>query len=74
MPYYHREMTAENLFSTLLTRVKSLTKRIHDEHEQHVHWQKSQNIIRQWREHVPLDDLWLSNNFNKSDLLTFCHI
>ena len=28
-----REMTAENLFSTLLTRVKSLTRRIHDEHE-----------------------------------------
>merc|ERR1719412_1686305 len=26
-----REMTAENLFSTLLTRVKSLTRRIHDE-------------------------------------------
>merc|ERR1719361_2662274 len=29
-----REMTAENLFSTLLTRVKSLTRRIHDEHEE----------------------------------------
>ena len=28
-----REMTAENLFSTLLTRVKSLTRRIHDEHD-----------------------------------------
>jgi hypothetical protein len=40
-----REMTAENLFSTLLTRVKSLTKRIHDEHEQHIHWQKSKRII-----------------------------
>ena len=26
-----KEMTAENLFSTLLTRVKSLTRRIHDE-------------------------------------------
>ena len=28
-----REMTAENLFSTLLTRVKSLTRRIHDDHD-----------------------------------------
>ena len=28
-----REMTADNLFSTLLTRVKSLTRRIHDDHE-----------------------------------------
>ena len=32
-----REMTAENLFSTLLSRVKSLTRRIHDEHEEQFH-------------------------------------
>ena len=29
----YREMTAENLFSTLLTRVKSLTRRIHDDED-----------------------------------------
>ena len=31
---YFRETTAENLFSTLLTRVKSLTRRINDEDDQ----------------------------------------
>ena len=61
-----REMTAENLFSTLLTRVKSLTKKIHDEHQEHMHWQKSQNIIRQWR-------LCSARLKNKSILLTFSH-
>ena len=42
-----REMTAENLFSTLLTRVKSLTRRIHDEHEDNaaLRWQQSRRII-----------------------------
>ncbi len=40
-----REMTAENLFSTLLTRVKSLTRRIHDEHEQDLRWQQNQHIV-----------------------------
>ncbi len=39
-----REMTAENLFSTLLSRVRNLTKRIHDEHEQHLHWQQANRI------------------------------
>ncbi len=41
----YREMTAENLFSTLLTRVRSLTKRIHDEHDQHLEWQQTQRIM-----------------------------
>ncbi len=40
-----REMTAENLFSTLMTRVRSLTKRIHDEHDQHLAWQQTQRIV-----------------------------
>ncbi|XP_071744389.1 uncharacterized protein [Lepeophtheirus salmonis] len=41
-----REMTAENLFSTLLTRVKSLTRRIHDEHEEHINtWHQNQRIV-----------------------------
>ncbi len=40
-----REMTAENLFSTLLSRVRNLTKRIHDEHDQHVAWQQTQRIV-----------------------------
>ena len=42
-----REMTAENLFSTLLTRVKSLTRRIHDEHEDSaaLRWQQNKRII-----------------------------
>ena len=39
-------MTAENLFSTLLSRVKSLTRRIHDEHEEHVLWQQKQSLGR----------------------------
>ena len=34
-----QEMTAENLFSTLLSRVKSLTRRIHDEHDDQMNWQ-----------------------------------
>ena len=34
-----QEMTAENLFSTLLSRVKSLTRRIHDEHDDQMSWQ-----------------------------------
>eukprot|EP00092_Neocalanus_flemingeri_P000854 GFUD01000911.1.p1 GENE.GFUD01000911.1~~GFUD01000911.1.p1 ORF type:complete len:2354 (+),score=554.15 GFUD01000911.1:527-7588(+) len=37
-----QEMTAENLFSTLLSRVKSLTRRIHDEHDEHLSWQQKQ--------------------------------
>ena len=37
-----QEMTAENLFSTLLSRVKSLTRRIHDEHDEHLNWQRAQ--------------------------------
>jgi len=37
-----QEMTAENLFSTLLSRVKSLTRRIHDEHDEHLNWQQKQ--------------------------------
>ena len=41
-----QEMTAENLFSTLLSRVKSLTRRIHDEHEEHVLWQQKQSLGR----------------------------
>jgi len=39
-----QEMTAENLFSTLLSRVKSLTRRIHDEHEEHLLWQQKQRL------------------------------
>jgi hypothetical protein len=38
-----QEMTAENLFSTLLSRVKSLTRRIHDEHDEHLNWQRSRH-------------------------------
>ena len=38
-----QEMTAENLFSTLLSRVKSLTRRIHDEHDEHINWQRSRH-------------------------------
>ena len=38
-----REMTAENLFSTLLTRVKSLTRRIHDEHDEQLDSRFRQN-------------------------------
>ena len=41
-----QEMTAENLFSTLLSRVKSLTRRIHDEHEEHILWQQKQSLGR----------------------------
>jgi len=45
-----REMTAENLFSTLLTRVKSLTRRINDEHDDPLlssalRWQQNKRII-----------------------------
>ena len=39
-----QEMTAENLFSTLLSRVKSLTRRIHDEHEEHLLWQQKSRL------------------------------
>jgi hypothetical protein len=39
-----REMTAENLFSTLLTRVKSLTRRIHDEHDDY-RFQQNHGIV-----------------------------
>ena len=38
-----QEMTAENLFSTLLSRVKSLTRRIHDEHDEHINWQRTRH-------------------------------
>merc|ERR1719158_2560398 len=38
----YQEISAENLFSTLLSRVKSLTRRIHDEHDEHINWQQKQ--------------------------------
>ena len=38
-----QEMTAENLFSTLLSRVKSLTRRIHDEHDEQINWPKTRH-------------------------------
>jgi hypothetical protein len=37
-----QQISAENLFSTLLSRVKSLTRRIHDEHDEHLSWQQKQ--------------------------------
>ena len=37
-----QQISAENLFSTLLSRVKSLTRRIHDEHDEHISWQSKQ--------------------------------
>ena len=38
-----QEMTAENLFSTLLSRVKSLTRRIHDEHDDQASWNRGRH-------------------------------
>ena len=38
-----QEMTAENLFSTLLSRVKSLTRRIHDEHDDPATWNRGRH-------------------------------
>ena len=37
-----QQISAETLFSTLLSRVKSLTRRIHDEHDEHLSWQQKQ--------------------------------
>ena len=37
-----QQISAETLFSTLLSRVKSLTRRIHDEHDEHLNWQQKQ--------------------------------
>jgi len=39
------EMTAENLFDTLLSRVSSLAKRIQEEQEDHVNWQRDQRHV-----------------------------
>ena len=69
-----REMTAENLFSTLLTRVKSLTKRIHDEHAEHLNWQQSQRIINHalnpGSTHARLERAALRNSIKRSGAST----
>ncbi|TRY75426.1 hypothetical protein TCAL_00703 [Tigriopus californicus] len=65
-----REITAENLFSTLLNRVKSLTKRIHDEHDHHVAWQHTNRLMNSslnpGRTHARLERSALRNSQKRS--------